>query len=46
MEKSFQLLAFGVIQFLDLPKANKENDEKLKINTPSECQKSKWCLTP
>jgi hypothetical protein len=32
-EKCFQLLAFGDIQFLDLPKANKENDKKLKTNT-------------
>jgi hypothetical protein len=28
------LLAFVAIQFLDLPKANKENDEKLETNTP------------
>jgi hypothetical protein len=33
MERCFQLLAFGVIQFLDLPKANKENDEMLETNT-------------
>jgi hypothetical protein len=34
MEMCFELLAFGAIQFLDLSKANK-NDEKLKTNTPS-----------
>jgi hypothetical protein len=29
IEMCFQLLAFGVIQFLDLPKANEKNDKKL-----------------
>jgi hypothetical protein len=35
MKRCFQLLTFGVIQFLDLSKTNKENDEKLKTNTPN-----------
>jgi hypothetical protein len=29
-----QLLAFGVIHLLDLPKVNKKNDEKLKQTCP------------
>jgi hypothetical protein len=29
IEMCFQLLAFGAIQFLDLPKANEKNDKKL-----------------
>jgi hypothetical protein len=33
MERCFQLLTFGAIQFLDLPKANK-NDEKRETNNP------------
>jgi hypothetical protein len=33
IKKCFQLFIFDVIQILNLPKANKENDEKLKINT-------------
>jgi hypothetical protein len=34
MKRCFQLLAFEVIQFLDLLKVNKKNNEKLKTNTP------------
>jgi hypothetical protein len=33
MEMCFQLLTFRTIQFLDLPKANK-NDEKLETTMP------------
>jgi hypothetical protein len=32
-ENCFQLLAYEAIQFLDLPKANK-NDKKLETNMP------------
>jgi hypothetical protein len=34
MERCFQLLAFGAIQFLDLPKANKEKDKSWKQTPP------------
>jgi hypothetical protein len=34
MERCLHLLTFGTIQFLDLPKANKTDDEKLEINMP------------
>jgi hypothetical protein len=29
----FQFLTFGVIQFLNIPKDNKENNKKLQTNT-------------
>jgi hypothetical protein len=34
MERCFELLAFGAIQFLTFSKANKQNNEKLETNTP------------
>jgi hypothetical protein len=34
MKRCFHLLAFGVMQFLNLPEANKENDKKLETNIP------------
>jgi hypothetical protein len=38
MKRCFQLLAFRVIQFLDLLKANEKNDEKLETNSSLEAE--------
>jgi hypothetical protein len=40
LKNYFQLLAFNTIQFLDLIKDNKINDEKQKTNTPKHADSS------